>query len=99
MYFVSTMGDNQHQFLIKIVWTTQSKKITRVRDLLMTETEAIIEVRKRIEALEKQLADLEARLPAHSISPNLIAEMDLLDEQILLEKKHIAGLLDKGKKS
>lgn len=64
----------------------------------MTETEAIIEVRKRIEALEKQLADLEARLPAHSIPPSLVAEMDLLEDQILAEKKHIADLLAKGKK-
>jgi len=63
----------------------------------MPESELIIEIRKRIEALEKQLADLEARLPAHSIPPNLIAEMDFLDEQILAEKMRIADLSEEKK--
>jgi len=48
----------------------------------MPESEVIQEINSRITQLEKQLADLEARLPAHSISPILIAEMDKLDDQI-----------------
>ena len=46
----------------------------------MPEPEEINEIKKRINKLETKLADLEARLPAHSIPPNLIAELDLLDE-------------------
>jgi hypothetical protein len=53
----------------------------------------IIGIKRRISALENQLADLEARLPAHSIPPGLIAEMDLLDEQIQSERKILAELL------
>jgi hypothetical protein len=54
---------------------------------------SIIGIKRRIAALENQLADLEARLPAHSIPPGLIAEMDQLDEQIQTEKKILADLL------
>lgn len=54
---------------------------------------SIIGIKRRIAALENQLADLEARLPAHSIPPGLIAEMDQLDEQIQSEKKILADLL------
>ncbi len=32
--------------------------------------------------LEMQLADLQARLPAHSIPPSMIAELDELEEQL-----------------
>ena len=32
--------------------------------------------------LEKRLADLQARLPAHSISPSMIAELDELEEAL-----------------
>jgi hypothetical protein len=58
------------------------------------EPEEINEIKKRINKLETKLADLEARLPAHSIPPNLIAELDLLDEQIHQEKNHLIALLD-----
>ena len=54
---------------------------------------SIIGIKRRIAALENQLADLESRLPAHSIPPGLIAEMDQLDEQIQTEKKILADLL------
>jgi hypothetical protein len=36
----------------------------------------------RVERLEKQLADLEARLPAHSVPPSMIAELDELEEAL-----------------
>ena len=40
------------------------------------------DLKNLIQRLEKQLADLQARLPAHSVPPNMIAEMDELDEQL-----------------
>jgi anti-sigma-K factor RskA len=36
----------------------------------------------RVARLEKQLADLQARLPAHSIPPSMIAELDELEETL-----------------
>lgn len=53
----------------------------------------IKEIQALIMDLESRLADLEERLPAHSIPPNLIAEMDELDEQIQVQKKRLAQLL------
>jgi hypothetical protein len=35
-----------------------------------------------LEELEQQLADLQARLPAHSIPPSMIAELDELEEAL-----------------
>jgi polyhydroxyalkanoate synthesis regulator phasin len=40
------------------------------------------EAAARVEQLEKQLADLEARLPAHSVPPSMIAELDELEEAL-----------------
>ncbi len=37
----------------------------------------------RIAELEEQLADLKARLPAHTIPPGMIAEMDELEDALL----------------
>ena len=61
--------------------------------------DSIAEVKHRIIQLETLLADLESRLPAHSIPLNLIAELDHLDEQILEEKKRLALMLDKTRDS
>ena len=36
----------------------------------------------RKEVLEQQLADLKARLPAHSIPPSMMMELDELEEQL-----------------
>ena len=36
----------------------------------------------RIAELERRLADLKARLPAHTIPPGMIAEMDELEDQM-----------------
>ena len=36
----------------------------------------------RVAELEKRLADLQARLPAHSIPPSMIAELDELEEAL-----------------
>lgn len=61
--------------------------------MIMPESEKVLQQRKRIEALEKELTDLEARMPAHSISPNLVAEMDRLDEIIQTEKELLEKFL------
>jgi len=36
----------------------------------------------KIERLEKRLADLKARMPAHSIPPSMMIELDELEEQL-----------------
>jgi hypothetical protein len=36
----------------------------------------------RKEELQRRLADLKARLPAHSISPTMMMELDELEEQL-----------------
>ncbi len=45
-----------------------------------------------ISQLERQMADLQARLPAHSIPPYLIAEMDQIDEQLSKAKSRLLEL-------
>ena len=65
----------------------------------MPESEAISVIKSQLAELETLLADLEARLPAHSIPARLIAELDHLDEQILAEKKRLALMLDKTRNS
>lgn len=39
----------------------------------------------RIEALKKQIEDLKKRLPAHSIPPAMMAELDDLEDQLACE--------------
>jgi len=48
-----------------------------------------------IAALEARLADLYARLPAHTIPPAMIAELDEIDEQLELARARLA-LIEKG---
>ena len=36
----------------------------------------------QIEKLERRLADLKARMPAHSIPPSMMIELDELEEQL-----------------
>ena len=45
-----------------------------------------------ISQLERQLAELQTRLPAHSIPPNLIAEMDEIDDQLNKAKSQLAAM-------
>ena len=40
------------------------------------------EIAARVAELEKQLADLRARLPAHSVPPSMMAELDELEEAL-----------------
>lgn len=51
-----------------------------------------------ISQLESQVADLQARLPAHSIPPNLIAEMDEIDDQLNEAKARLAAMSEENEK-
>jgi len=50
------------------------------------------ELEKLISLLEKQAADLQARLPVHSIPSNLIAELDEIDDQLNEAKSQLAAM-------
>lgn len=45
---------------------------------------------KEIAVLEARLADLKARLPAHSIPPAMMAELDEIEEQLAEAKNRLA---------
>jgi len=51
-----------------------------------------------ISQIEKQAANLQARLPAHSIPPNLIAEMDEIDDQLNEAKSQLAAMNQDNKR-
>lgn len=53
-----------------------------------------MKLEQAIVELEEQLADLHARLPAHSIPPTMIAELDRLDEQLASLRAQLATLGD-----
>ncbi len=55
----------------------------------------IQELEKQVQQLELQLADLQAQLPAHSITPNLIAKLDEIDEQLREMISHLEELKSK----
>ncbi len=57
--------------------------------VLMDERQTLIET---IAELEARLADLQKRLPAHSISPALIAEWDELDEALAEARQRLEEL-------
>ena len=52
------------------------------------------EWKAQIAILEARLLDLNARLPAHSISPAMIAELDELDDKLAQARKQLAALYD-----
>jgi hypothetical protein len=56
------------------------------------------ELEKMISQMEIQLVDLQARLPAHSIPPNLIAEMDEIDDQLNEAKARLAAMSEENEK-
>lgn len=47
------------------------------------------ETAARVADLERQLADLQARLPAHSIPPSMIAALDALEEELALTRRRL----------
>jgi hypothetical protein len=55
----------------------------------MDEKERLLQL---IAALEAQLADLKKRLPAHSIPPAMIIELDQIDEQLNTARQQLARL-------
>lgn len=57
----------------------------------MEEIQRLIQL---IAALEAQLVELKARLPAHSIPPAMILELDQLDEQLHAARKQLAQLTE-----
>jgi len=56
----------------------------------MTETPSIQALRRLIADLEARLEDLQNRMPAHSIPPALVAQLDDLDEQLLEARRQLA---------
>jgi hypothetical protein len=52
-----------------------------MESLLMEESAA------RVAELEKRLADLQSRLPAHSVPPSMIVELDELEEELALARR------------
>lgn len=54
------------------------------------------EIEREIADLESQLADLKARLPAHSIPPSMILEMDELEDRITTAKKRLVRTISTG---
>jgi len=49
---------------------------------LRTGKESSVNDQERIDRLERQLAELEARLPKHSVPPAMIIEMEELEEEL-----------------
>ena len=54
------------------------------------------QLKRQIAELEARLADLKARLPAHSISPGMIAELDELDDALAEARRQLAALQEAG---
>ncbi len=44
--------------------------------------------RKRIEELEKQIAELRSRWPAHSVPPAMLQQLDELEEELDQAREH-----------
>lgn len=62
-------------------------------DIVMDERDTLI---RTIAELEARLADLRERLPAHSIPPAMIAELDELDEALADARLKLAQLNTKS---
>ena len=54
----------------------------------------IEDLRRRVEKIEAQLVDLQARLPGHSLPPALMAQWDDLDEALALARLQLAEAQD-----
>jgi hypothetical protein len=58
----------------------------------MAEDDKARKLESEIAGLEERLVDLKARLPAHSIPPGMIAELDELDEVLDLARARLSTL-------
>jgi hypothetical protein len=58
----------------------------------MGEDDQASELESKIADFEARLVDLKARLPAHSIPPGMIAELDELDEVLDLARARLSTL-------
>lgn len=47
------------------------------------------QIEQRIAALKARIADCQARFPAHSIPPAMLAELDELDEQLFEAQRRL----------
>jgi L-lactate utilization protein LutB len=47
--------------------------------------------RERIEDLEKRIAELKSRWPAHSVPPTMLQQLDELEEELEKELKKTTG--------
>jgi Tfp pilus assembly protein PilO len=56
----------------------------------------IQELQNEIDALEERLQELNRRLPAHSIPPAMIAELDELDEELSIKRASLTEMLRKS---
>lgn len=54
----------------------------------------ITELENKISNLEARRDDLIARLPAHSIPPSMIADLDEIEDQLSQAKAHLAALIE-----
>lgn len=54
------------------------------------------QLEQQLALLESRLVDLQARLPAHSISSRLLAELDEIDEEISKIKSQLEELHEPG---
>jgi hypothetical protein len=54
----------------------------------------ITELENKKSNLEARRDDLIARLPAHSIPPSMIAELDEIEDQLSQAKAHLAALIE-----
>lgn len=52
------------------------------------------QIEQQIAALKARIADCQARLPAHSIPPAMLAELDELDEQLAEAQRRLQLLRD-----
>lgn len=57
------------------------------------------QLERLIAALEARIADCQARLPAHSILPGMLAELDELDEQLAEARRQLQALDDQAEQS
>jgi hypothetical protein len=81
------LDNNWNSISLKPLFERNKEKINpRIRQKL----------NRLISQLEEMMTDLQARLPAHSIPPNLIAEMDEIDEQLQETKLNLAELDEEG---